>query len=262
MSERPVRERSGVEFVYSGRPDGVAVSIIQGQTRLDTLLQWAFGAGEQAITPVALRNGVYYEHRLSWYREPGHAARTLGHPGTPSEAPEKALGIRQPPATITSCFNCHATAVGPGPDLRRMEPGVQCERCHGPAAKHAASGSIQDVKKLTGLGARESVQFCADCHRASAPLDDPGTVRYQPVGLMASRCFQASGTLSCITCHDPHANASRDPAFYATRCLGCHATGGAPIQQCRRGTKADCVACHMKKATPFPFLTFTDHRIR
>jgi len=262
MNARPIRERSGIAFSYSSRGDGVAVSIAQGSARIDALLEWAFGAGVQAITPVLRHNGVYFEHRLSWYREPGHAARTLGHPGTPSETPEKALGIAQPHATITQCFECHATAVRPGPDLTHMTPGVTCERCHGPGAVHVKSASPADVIRLSKLNAQESVQRCAECHRATAPLDDPASVRFQPVGLTASRCFQASGTLSCITCHDPHADASHDAKFYAAKCLGCHATGGDPVKQCKRTEKADCLSCHMKKASPFPFLTFTDHRIR
>lgn len=262
MNARPMRERSGIAFSYSPREDGVAVSIAQGAARIDALLEWAFGAGAQGITPVARREGVYYEHRLSWYREPGHAARTLGHPGAPSETPEKALGIAQSNATITKCFACHATGVRPGPDLTGMTPGVTCERCHGPGAAHVKSALPADVARLSKLNAQESVQQCAECHRATAPLDDPATVRYQPVGLSASRCFQVSGTLSCITCHDPHADASQDAKFYAAKCLGCHAAGGAAIKQCQRAEKADCLPCHMKKASPFPFLTFTDHRIR
>jgi len=262
LSARPLRERSGVEFAYAQSADGVAVTVTQDAARVDAVLEWAFGAGAQAITPVGRRDGKYFEHRLSWYREAGHAARTLGHPGTPSETPEKALGITQAPAAITQCFQCHATAVKPGPDLSAMQPGVTCERCHGPGAAHVKSASPSDVVRLSKLSARESVLFCAECHRATAPLDDPGSVRYQPVGLMASRCFRVSGTLSCVTCHDPHADASLDHKFYAPKCLACHATGGAPIRECRRASGGDCLACHMKKSSPFPFLTFTDHRIR
>ncbi len=262
MNARPARERSGVEFAYSPHPNGVAVAITQGPARAEALLEWAFGAGAQAITPVGRRNGVYFEHRLSWYREPGHAARTLGHPGTPSPSPDEALGIPQPAATVTQCFQCHATNVKPGPDLSAMQPGVTCERCHGPGAMHAKSASPTHIGRLSQLNAKESVQICAECHRASAPLDDPASIRYQPAGLAASRCFQRSGTLSCITCHDPHTDASLEPAFYRAKCLACHATGGAPIQNCRRTSNADCLPCHMKKMSPFPFLTFTDHRIR
>ncbi|MGH9661431.1 MAG: multiheme c-type cytochrome [Bryobacteraceae bacterium] len=269
LNARPPRERSGVEFSYGAAPEGVRVSITQGKARVDAVLEWAFGAGAQAITPVGRRGGRYFEHRLSWYRAAGHAARTLGHPGEPSPAPAQALGLPQDGATITRCFECHATAVKPGPDLSQMQPGVACERCHGPGAEHAARPSAANIVRLSRRGARESVEFCAECHRSPAAIpaaaperDDPASIRFQPVGLAASRCFQKSGTLSCLTCHDPHADASRDPGFYAARCLGCHASGGARVQLCERNSRHDCLPCHMAKQSPFPYLTFTDHRIR
>ena len=253
LISRPLRERSGVEFSYAPAENGIRVFITQGKSRADALLEWAFGAGAQAITPVGRRDGRFFEHRISWYREPGQAARTLGHPGEPSRAVNDALGIVQDRETITRCFNCHATGVKPGPDLSEMQPGVTCERCHGPGANHVASPSRTNILK------RSSVQFCAECHRLDASLDDPAAVRFQPVGLTASRCFKASGTLSCLTCHSPHTDARHD---VSDRCLSCHASGGRAVVNCGRAKRLDCVPCHMKKVSPFPFLTFTDHRIR
>jgi hypothetical protein len=262
LNMRPPRERSGVGFAYQRVPEGIRVSITQGAARLDALLEWSFGAGAQAITPVGQKDGRFFEHRISWYREAGHGARTLGHPGDPSADPKQALGIDQEAATVTRCFQCHATAVQAGPDLRGMQPGVRCERCHGPGADHVKQPTAANIVKLSGQDAPQSVQLCAECHRADAALEDPASVRFQPVGLAASRCFQASGTISCLTCHDAHGDASQDPGFYAARCLSCHEKGGSPVQNCGRIERGNCLPCHMKKQSPFPFLTFTDHRIR
>jgi hypothetical protein len=257
LSARPVRERSGIEFSYRTSSNGVNVSMTQGASRMDALLEWAFGAGAQAITPVGRRDGRWVEHRISWYREPGHGARTLGHPGTPSTSPAQAFGIAQDTPTITRCFNCHATGVKPGPDLTEMQPGVTCERCHGPGATHVANPSTTNIVKVP------SVQFCAECHRLDAKLDDPAAVRFQPVGLTASRCFKESATLSCVTCHNPHTDASQDAASYTERCQSCHAIrSGIRVQNCRRASGENCLPCHMKKVSPFPYLTFTDHQIR
>ena len=72
--------------------------------------------------------------------------------------------------------------------------------------------------------------MCGECHRMPDPArpslrpeeEDPLSVRFAPVGLMASACFRSSGRLSCVTCHDPHDNAKRDDSFYTARCLSCH----------------------------------------
>lgn len=251
-----------MEFTYEGDPRGMRVVVSRGGASATALIEWAFGAGAQAITPVGRAGSRYFEHRISWYREPGHPARTLGHPGEASGSPDQALGIPQDAATITRCFGCHATGVEPGPRLGNMQPGVSCERCHGPGAAHAAKPGHANIRILSGLSANGLVEVCAECHRGPADKPtpgDPANIRFQPIGLMESQCYQRSGTLSCLTCHDPHADAATDAAFYAPKCLGCHAAPSAT--DCPRASRRDCVRCHMPRGTPFPFLKFTDHRI-
>jgi hypothetical protein len=116
------------------------------------------------------------------------------------------------------------------------------------------------------LDPKAQIAFCAQCHRApdetlgQAPeQSDPMLVRFAPVGLSMSKCFQASGQLTCLTCHDPHENARRETAFYSAQCSGCHVQRPSPA--CAFD-KQDCVSCHMPKTTPVKDLTFTDHRIR
>src|SRR5262249_906911 len=94
-SARPLRERSGIEYSYTRASGGVEVSITQGPARVQALLEWAFGAGAQAVTPVGRLHDRFFEHRISWYAAPGQAARTIGHPSEPSATPERALGMVQ-----------------------------------------------------------------------------------------------------------------------------------------------------------------------
>ncbi|MFN3326926.1 MAG: multiheme c-type cytochrome [Bryobacteraceae bacterium] len=266
----PLRERSGVEFAYAPSDSGVMVTITKGKDRLEALIEWAFGSGVQAITPVGRFRGSYFEHRISWYTEPGHPARTIGHPGEPSRSPERALGQMQNLETITRCFGCHATAVKDGPDISAMLPGVTCERCHGPASDHVRGPSRENIVSHSGRSAAASIQLCAECHRGpegsklspQPERDDPVSIRFQPVGLLASKCYKASETLSCVTCHDPHENLVRDSSHYVARCLSCHAESTRTGSRCGREQNRDCLPCHMQRSSPLPFLTFTDHRIR
>lgn len=280
LAEAPIRERSGVAFEYTKGPDDLLLGVTQGRKRIDASLHWAFGAGAQAYTPVGFRNGSYFEHRVSFYTAAGRPGRTMGHPGEASRSLESALGLVQSPETIYRCFHCHATGVRPGPDLTDMRPGVSCERCHGPGAAHLSAAEagrsrtelLRSVVALSRLTAGESVRFCAECHRSTAlsastvapEAKDPLSIRFQPAGLMASSCFQKSGKLSCVTCHNPHENARKEPEFYVAKCVGCHAAASTSVRStaCGLSKRENCLPCHMQRSAPAEYLSFTDHRIR
>jgi hypothetical protein len=246
----------------------------------DATIEWAFGAGVQGSTPVGRINGQYFEHRFSYYSRISDLALTFGHPAQVG-SPAGELGILQDNLTISRCFNCHSTGVArsiSGPDLQGMLPGVQCERCHGPGSSHiqaAVDGApAESVRKEVvnpgRLPAKALIQICGQCHRLSGPdtgskpeLENPVNVRFAPIGLLASRCFQRTGSLSCLTCHDPHENARpRSDMAYSDKCLACHSNDAKPVRACRRRVKENCLPCHMQQASLGPYLRFTDHRIR
>jgi hypothetical protein len=253
-----VRESGGRRFEY--RPEGEWLRVEVGG--LAAPLEWTFGSGAFAYTAVGRHQGSWFEHRISWYTAPARASLTPGH-SLAISSPVQALGIVQNANDSYRCFNCHATGVkrdASGADLSGMAAGIQCERCHGPGRRHAEAGTILNPGRFP---AQASVEICGECHRSPKAgqfspvpeLDDPMSVRFQPVGLMASRCFRESKKLSCLTCHDPHADARRnEAAFYNAKCLACHT--------CKRDETAGCLGCHMQRTTPAPYLTFTDHRIR
>lgn len=258
-----LRERSGIAYRYARVPEGLRLTITQGPRVLEALLEWAFGSGAQAMTPVGRHQGAYFEHRISYYRATDHPGRTIGHAGAPAKDPQAAVGVKQDAATIERCFRCHATNVGSGPELKQMEPGVRCERCHGPGQAHVSQPRTSNILHT------KAMELCAECHRqqegsgAAPEVSDPASVRFQPVGLRVSRCFTQSGKMTCVTCHDPHENARRDPDHYRAVCQGCH--GAAPAaarSSCGRGRNENCLGCHMRATSPMPNLRFTDHRIR
>ena len=266
---------------YERRGDSIAAAVEQGDTSRSVTLEWAFGAGAQGITPVGQADGRYIEHRFSYYKAVGGLARTFGHPPRADNA-AALLGLPQSNHAIGSCFGCHATGVEVGSgtlDLSAMSPGIACERCHGPGRAHveaARSGApIAEIRKAVvnpaRFPAKAEVEICGQCHRLPAPgeldpqpeLADPVNVRVAPIGLMASRCFQASGRLRCTTCHDPHEDAQpRTAKLYTERCASCHNNAPRSGSHCRRSSGQDCLPCHMRQASLGPYLKFTDHRIR
>jgi len=262
LFDRPVRDGTGLEFTYSITPNGLSVAAQRGSSVATAALEWIFGAGTLAFTPVGRQNGKYFEHRVSWYSASQRPGMTLGHPAKSPSSADTALGQVQSEETIFRCFNCHATGAKPGLDLSQMQPGVQCERCHGPASEHISQPSSRNILKLTGLAAKDSIQKCAECHRmpsesaqATPPeVNDPLSIRFAPLGLMASKCFNVGGAIKCVTCHDPHGGPRPTQTDFENKCRGCH----APASHFQSG----CLNCHMRKFTPVPDLTFTDHRIR
>jgi hypothetical protein len=252
LPSRPIGEaRGGYLLTYARRPDGIELTASRGTETATALIAWAFGAGDQGVTPVARLDGRWYEHRISYYTRPGRFDLTLGHAPGVSRNARAAIGIEQPDALIGACFRCHGDASR-GENVEGK--GVSCERCHAGAAAHARTKA--KVENPGKLSPRAQVELCAACHRLTPPngnAADPLNIRFQPLRLIKSKCYKV-GNLNCLTCHPAHENARRnDAAFYRAKCLSCHAN---------QSSKGDCLSCHMKKSSPAPYLAFTDHFIR
>jgi hypothetical protein len=223
--------------------------------------EWAFGAGDQAVTFVSPADEDHYiEHGLTYYA----ASRSLKiTPGHKNDAGERYRTF-DPDASILRCFQCHSTGplkLSAGFRIEPSEMGVQCESCHGPAAAHAASQKpIINPGKLT---AGQINELCGACHRKPAASGDdtdwsnPWNARHQPLYLDKSACFvKSKGALSCVTCHAAHQPVSRNSTDYDRRCEGCHsARHKASV------TRRSCVSCHMPEVKPSPDLRFANHWI-
>jgi hypothetical protein len=247
----PIGEaRGGFLFRYQREGDHVRVLAARGAERAEGIARWAFGAGAQGVTPLVEHGGRSLEHRISYYPRAGRFDLTLGHAPGASKSAEAALGIAQPKATLAACLGCHSTVEG---TLVRGA-GIGCERCHSGAGAHALAAGASPATHPGRLGPREEVALCAECHRLTPPgrAGDPLNIRFQPLRLVMSRCYQ-QGAIRCTSCHAAHADAATGPGAYRAACLSCHPN---------LSNKGDCVSCHMPSSSPAPYLTFTDHFIR
>jgi hypothetical protein len=260
----------------------------------ECIAEYAFGSGHHATTFVSVIDPsvpAILEHRLTYYTQPGVLGLTPGHETKPPPPGLTPMGGVPPPRDARSCFGCHATQLSAGGDQRideqTMIPNVSCERCHGPARAHvlAARRGATEAQLALPFGvdrytSPELLQFCGSCHRHPAGphpeqirRGDPVLARFQPIGLMLSKCYRSSqGALSCVTCHDPHARASDDRAGYDAICLKCHGASASPAGAkpgapaagalCPVSPRERCVECHMPRVDVGHELLLSDHWIR
>jgi hypothetical protein len=277
-------------FEISAAAGGSVYSVNDGTHSISQPLQWAFGTGEVGQTYVYQNAGVFYESRVSFYPVLQGLDLTLGHHPPAAADLGDALGRAMVVSETRLCFGCHTTrSTTSGQfDVNSLIPGISCEACHGPGAKHVAAMRHKQTKpglptilNPARLDPSDSVDFCGACHRtawdvALSNAVGVARVRFQPYRLEKSRCWgKGDARLTCLACHDPHRPLVRDPAAYDNQCLSCHGAkagveagatsrqgGGVSSRVCPAGT-SKCVTCHMAKyEIPGSHAQFTDHWIR
>jgi hypothetical protein len=274
-----VRERAGSTYKVARGGESMSGQVI-----------WTMGAGVLGQTFVLRSDNNLFESQLSYFPSLGGLDLTPGHAIAPPDDLVRAFGDLQSTNTAQKCFACHTTAssVRGQFDPARATPGVTCEACHGPGARHVKAMQDNQLEKAKEaiLNPRsfdpvKLVDFCGGCHRApmdvaSAKDNSPINVRFQPYRLSKSRCWsRPDRRISCIGCHNPHDQLVRDINSYDAKCLACHASGPVPANvgtvpvpansqapTCRVSTN-HCVSCHMPKyRIPQLHGSFTDHDIR
>ncbi len=289
-------EIAGVSWNYRYEEDQLQITRTGAGEIQKWVADYAIGSGHHALTYVSMidhRIPRVIEHRLTYYHRrdgksglgitPGHDTR----PGPPWLGPD---GAELPPRIARECFRCHATQLAAGDDEQRFDentmiPNVSCERCHGPGKAHVAAARRGAAESELALPfgpdhytAEKLLTLCGSCHRLPSASqagrikpDDPNLVRFQPVGIVQSQCYQKSaGAFSCVTCHDPHARVSPDRPAYNQACLSCHESPerpkpeslAKPAPPCPVSAKSRCVDCHMPQKDAGQGILFSDHWIR
>jgi hypothetical protein len=264
-------------------------SLTDGETTLQFPLLWAFGVGRVGQSYLFKKeDGNFYEARVTYFAPLKNLEFTPARALISAKSPEEAMYRPVGAAEVARCFACHTTAsvIGEEFDEKHLIPGVSCEACHSPGAKHV---SAMQAAKLTGIAAdakdtifnsailkpADSVDFCGACHGTFwdvklAGITGPSTARSQPYRLEQSKCWgKGDARLTCIACHNPHKQLETETAAYDGACLSCHVNGvhakrtaDHPGPACPVNTQ-NCASCHMPKVyVPEMHGNFTDHRIR
>ena len=270
--------RASYRFEFFRAGDTLETRISKTTRVMELPMEWAFGAGQQAVTFVTKVNKDWYvEHYPSFYPKLRTWDATPGQreiqPASLPEAAGRLYPTSEPAQGIDGCFQCHSTGpvsfdVAGEPQITEL--GVRCETCHGPGAAHAKNPSRKNIRNPGNFSARQISTFCGTCHRAPAATGQnvdwnySWNIRHQPLYLDESMCFRRSRNgLTCLTCHDPHEPAQKRPvAFYNQRCLGCHGvTASRPKAACEIQLPSNCIDCHMPLVSPQAPLRFTNHWI-
>ncbi|NND35230.1 MAG: hypothetical protein HKN76_21765 [Saprospiraceae bacterium] len=215
----------------------------------------------------------YFPPTQTWINSPGYPPEILQRP------------------ILDGCLKCHVTfaknkdfsGAGNRYEANQVLFGVDCERCHRPAAKHVSYHrkhpeikSAMFMLKLDTLPRQQRLDVCAQCHSgprdrllqgnsfsflSGETLDDYARNFYtgQPdaeldvhgnqYGLLASSlCFIKSENMDCSTCHSPHKNQRDKTDYFNQQCLSCHNSGTTSRgfrEHITASITSNCIECHM-----------------
>jgi len=271
-----LRTRSrGVSFQMEQRPDGfyqMARDSAAGGTRAERM-DLVIGSGRRGQTYLYWSNGLLFELPVSWLTA---THQWINSPGYPDGQIDFSRVV------VPRCLECHATSFAMSSDRRvrryssTYQLGIGCVKCHGDGRAHVAyqaahpeDSTAHDIFNPARASRDRQVDVCALCHsggrelrrppfsfRPGDSLDaflDPESaasavpdVHGNQIGLLRrSKCFRASPTLSCITCHDVH-QVQRDVAAFVPHCLQCHdATQHPGADSIGTRLTSLCIDCHM-----------------
>lgn len=290
-------ERSGVRYRVSRERENYSFDFDKASPEAtihgSRPLEFFIGSGAVGRSYLFAVDGFLYQAPVSYYSGPGKWGLSPGY------QQHDRLYLNR--AVEPGCLECHASRLQPRPGTQNgfatppfLEPGVSCERCHGPGESHIAkmkpgrTGASPEIVNPAKLDPSRRESVCAQCHLCGqarivkAQSFRPGErisgyaavfvwsggdpemkVTSHFENLARSKCKRAGGDrLWCGTCHEAHSTPSQ--SAFRTKCLQCHETAACKESQTRRRERQDnCIECHMPRnpVSDVEHAVYTDHSI-
>ena len=274
-----------LKFVMDKKEDGfyqnvlyISDSTLVNSKKFDIVI----GSGTKGQTYLSWKKNQLNQLQISYF-EPTNS--WINSPGYPTDQ----LDLERP--IEGRCLECHATFVENTANFNKLNVynksnmvyGIDCERCHGPAAEHVnfhkKNPEVLEPKAILSyndLNRQQKLDVCALCHsglrtqtlnkpftfmvgdtlnKYSVPDYDKNSLKDLDVhanqyGLLsASKCFIKSETMDCSTCHDVHKKQRNETSFFIQKCISCHSDNHEvkcavdPTISSANGN--NCIQCHM-----------------
>ncbi len=270
-----------LKVVIENRKDGVFQVTYSGPKEVESQrFDVAFGSGEKAMTFGYWGETGLFQLPLTHYTK---VNKWMNSPGFPSDHPNYKRAI------IGGCLECHSSfaktktvktgtlAVTEEVVKGSIAFGIDCQRCHGPAAKHVAfheeNPEIKESKyivEIKTLSRQQKIDNCGVCHSGSDQSTQQSTFAFQPgdtlsnfyypysntssepdvhgnqTQMLASSACYIKSNMDCSSCHNTHRTEKNNPVLYSQRCLNCHKQSDhTSIEKPGKVINTNCIDCHM-----------------
>lgn len=255
--ERPEGRLVHTEFMKDAEGNSVYEQAVD--------VQWSVGSGVNARTYLIDRGGILFESPITWYTEDQEWDLSPGYHDNPGQRFNRRITD-----DCVQCHSGHVVPVGDGTASRFAEqpfpePGIGCEKCHGPGQRHVELMESGDwdtddemlVVNPSRLDRRLEDSVCNQCHmeghrrilRKGRSFHDfqPGMATEDVWTVFVSPTpFEADGTAR-FTSHveQMHSSACFRGSDGAMRCTTCHDPHMAPRPEERvEFYRNRCNSCH------------------
>jgi len=273
--QKMVMEKRGSGLYQTGYVNGKQVQterfdITIGGVKAETYLYWK--GNKLFELPMS-----YFKNLHGWTNSPGYA--------------KGIINFDRP--IVTRCLECHTSYIYEVPQQSaiRQQPeydkntliySIDCERCHGPAARHVefhldnpAEKKAHFMVSYRSLTRDQKLNTCAVCHSGNRDKFEISTFNFKPGDtldnfkvhdyfpqkqnladldvhgnqnslLSISKCFLMSN-MDCMSCHSAHNTDRGDLVMYSQKCTNCHnaANHNTCTQKLAAALKTNCIDCHM-----------------